>query len=82
MCYCQTIVVTLYSTGTFTWRNRAGVSWSLSPIPSGEKDWDTSKLEVGPECPYFDAGPLPHKYGCETFEKEQVPIDEKYCFNM
>ena len=44
------------ATDTFTWRNRAGVSWSLTPVPKGEDDWDTTKLKVGPECPYFKDG--------------------------
>ena len=44
------------ATDTFTWGNRAGVKWSLTPIPKGEDDWDTTRLKVGAECPYFKDG--------------------------
>ena len=48
------------TTNTFTWYNHAGFSWSLTPIPKGNEDYDTTKLKVGPECPYFKKG---HKKG-------------------
>ena len=42
--------------GSFTWLNRAGVSWSLSAIPMGDDAWSTENLAVGPDCPYFNSG--------------------------
>ena len=48
------------ATGTFTWRNRAGAKWGLTPIPEGDDDWVTDKLEVGPECPYYNSS-KPHR---------------------
>ena len=48
------------ATDTFTWRNRAGVKWGLTPIPEGDDDWVTDKLEVGPECPYYNSS-KPHR---------------------
>ena len=53
------------ATGYFTWQNRAGVKWSLKPIAKGEDDWDTSKLKVGPECPYFKDG---HEFAAVEWE--------------
>ena len=41
--------------GTFKWENHAGVTWSLALIPYGD-GWNTNKLAVGPECPYFNNG--------------------------
>ena len=49
---------------SFKWRNRGGVSWSLLPIHTGE-DWDTTKLEAGPDCPYLEAG---HKFAAAEWE--------------
>ena len=40
---------------TFTWANLAGVSWTLTPI-SGSGGWDTTKLAVGNDNPYFTEG--------------------------
>ena len=44
--------------GTFTWKNRAGATWSLTLIPMGD-EWNTTNLAVGPECPYYNSG---HKF--------------------
>ena len=41
--------------GSFTWENLAGVRWTLSPI-QGFGGWDTSKLSVGSDNPYFNEG--------------------------
>ena len=43
------------ATNTFTWTNRAGVSWTMSPI-SGSGGWDTTQLTVGNDNPYFMDG--------------------------
>ena len=40
------------ATNTFTWTNRAGVSWTLTPV-SGAGGWDNTKLMVGKDNPYF-----------------------------
>ena len=40
------------SAKAFNWRNRDGFQWSLKPISMGNGKWDTTKLKVGPECPY------------------------------
>ena len=42
-------------TNSFTWTNKAGVSWSLKPV-SGMGGFDTTKLLVGNENPYFRDG--------------------------
>ena len=59
--------ITWNDDGTFEWRNRAGYHWSLAPIPKGEDDWDTTKLQVGPECPYFKDG---HTFAAVEWEGE------------
>ena len=41
--------------GSFTWENRAGVSWTLTPI-HGVGGWDTTKLAVGSDCTYYNEG--------------------------
>ena len=41
--------------GSFTWENRAGVSWTLAPI-QGIAGWETTKFEVGSDCVYYDEG--------------------------
>ena len=55
------------ATDTFDWRNRAGYHWSLTPIQKGDEDWDTTKLKVGPECPYFENG---HEFAAVEWEGE------------
>ena len=40
---------------TFTWQNRAGLSWTLTPLVGGG-GWDTAKLAVGNENPYYNDG--------------------------
>ena len=40
---------------SFTWENRAGISWTLTPI-HGVGGWDTSKLAVGSDCVYYTEG--------------------------
>ena len=57
------------ATDTFTWRNRAGAKWGLTPIPKGEDDWVTDRLEVGPECPYYNST-RPHRYAGVEWEGE------------
>ena len=43
--------------GSFTWENRAGISWTLTPIrqPIGG-DWDYTKLQVGSDNIYYNEG--------------------------
>ena len=41
--------------GSFTWENRAGVSWTLTPI-HGVGGWDATKLAVGSDCAYYNEG--------------------------
>ena len=38
--------------GAFTWQNRAGVTWTLTPLMGEGGSWDETKLLVGNECPY------------------------------
>ena len=40
---------------TFTWKNRAGVSWTLNPCV-GCGGWEKTKLTVGKDNPYFSVG--------------------------
>ena len=40
---------------TFTWQNKAGVSWTLTPIV-GCGGWEETKLAVGNDNPYFSDG--------------------------
>ena len=40
---------------TFTWQNKAGVSWTLTPI-GGSGGWDITKLALGNDNPYFNDG--------------------------
>merc|ERR1712241_552268 len=42
--------------GAFTWQNRAGVTWTLTPLMGSSGDWDESKLAVGNDCPYKNDG--------------------------
>ena len=58
------------TTGTFTWLNNAGVSWALTPIPSGDR-WDTTNLAVGPDCPYYYSFYYPYKFA--SLEWEGMP---------
>ena len=44
-----------------TWENREGVTWILTLIPKGD-GWNTTNLAVGPDCPYFNHVPNPHKF--------------------
>ena len=39
----------------FVWKNRAGISWTLEPIPIGDA-WNLTHTEVGPDCPFFNDG--------------------------
>ena len=42
---------------TFTWQNRAGVSWTLTPLVCDEcGGWDKTKLTVGNDNPYYGVG--------------------------
>ena len=40
---------------TFTWQNKAGVSWTLTPMV-GCGGWDKTKLAVGKDNPYWSDG--------------------------
>jgi hypothetical protein len=56
------------------WANRAGVRWTLTTTP------DKTKLTVGSDCPYFNAG---HKQVTVIWEGDRVsglsgPFDELY----
>ena len=42
--------------GAFTWKNRAGVTWTLTPLMGSSGDWDETKLAVGNDCPYRNDG--------------------------
>merc|ERR1712241_1566493 len=42
--------------GSFTWQNRAGVTWTLTPLMGSSGDWDETKLAVGNDCPYRNDG--------------------------
>ena len=42
--------------GAFTWQNRAGVTWTLTPLMGSSGDWDETKLAVGNDCPYRNDG--------------------------
>lgn len=39
-----------YGQGTYTWRNKAGISWTLYPTNNG------NQLKVGNDCPYYKNG--------------------------
>ena len=43
------------ASNTFTWHNKAGVSWTLTPI-GGSGGWDFTKLAVENDNPYFNDG--------------------------
>ena len=47
------------SQGAFTWRNRAGVTWTLTPMMGSNGMWDLNRLSVGNDCPYRNDG---HEY--------------------
>ena len=47
------------SQGVFTWQNRAGVTWTLTPMMGSNGMWDISRLSVGNSCPYRNDG---HEY--------------------
>ena len=42
--------------GAFTWQNRAGVTWTLTPLMGSLGGWDKTKLAVGNDCPYRNEG--------------------------
>ena len=42
--------------GAFTWRNRAGVTWTLTPMMGPSGGLDRTKLAVGKDCPYKNDG--------------------------
>lgn len=42
--------------GAFTWRNRAAVTWTLTPLIGSSASWDETKLLVGNQCPYRNEG--------------------------
>ena len=42
--------------GAFTWKNRAGVTWTLTPLMGSLGGWDKTKLAVGNDCPYRNEG--------------------------
>ena len=42
--------------GAFTWRNRAGVTWTLTPMMGPSDSWDRTKLAVGNDSPYKNDG--------------------------
>lgn len=42
--------------GAFTWQNRAGVTWTLTPLMGSSGGWDETKLAVGNNCPYRNDG--------------------------
>ena len=39
-------------TNAFTWTNKAGVSWTLTPIFI-DSELDTTRLALGLDCPYY-----------------------------
>ena len=42
--------------GAFTWKNRAGVTWTLTPMMGPSGGLDRTKLAVGNDCPYKNDG--------------------------
>ena len=42
--------------GAFTWQNRAGVTWTLTPMMGSSGSWDETKLAVGNDSPYRNDG--------------------------
>ena len=56
------------ATNTYTWKNRAGVSWTLYPKSSSE-------LRVGTDCPYYKNG---HKVARFTSVGVYGPWGELY----
>ena len=44
------------ATSAFTWKNKAGSSWTLTQIFINSEKLDTTKLAVGPDCPYYYFG--------------------------
>ena len=42
--------------GAFKWQNRAGVTWTLTPLSGSSGSWDETKLAVGNDCPYKNEG--------------------------
>ena len=44
------------SKGTFKWQNRAGVTWTLTPLSGSTGGWDEKTLTVGNDCPYKNEG--------------------------
>ena len=42
--------------GAFKWQNRAGVTWTLTPLMGSLGGWDKTKLAVGNDCPYRNEG--------------------------
>ena len=42
--------------GAFKWQNRAGVTWTLTPLSGSSGGWDETKLAVGNDCPYRNEG--------------------------
>ena len=56
----------------FTWQNKAGATWTLKPIII-DGEWDTTKLAVGVDCPYYAPAEWGDGYKFADLEWEGVP---------
>ena len=68
-------------TSAFTWKNKAGVSWNLTPIII-DGELDTTKLAVGVDCPYYESedgihGRMDNGYKFAALEWEGLPGSSK-----
>ena len=53
----------------FTWRNRAGIEWTLKPVEDDHGQWSTTKLAVGEDCPYYEDG---HKEAALEYKDNKI----------
>ena len=64
----------------FTWKNKAGVKWSLYPVKIVEEhgQWSTAKLEVGADCGYTGYKEAKLEYEGNTINIIHGPGNEPY----
>ena len=69
------------ATNTFTWTNKAGVSWSMTPV-SGSGGWDTTQLKLGNDNPYFMDGYTSARMEWVSFNLGRPPVGNPIFYHL